>query len=283
MGAEVQPAVAANEQAEACPNCGSGFLGKFCYTCGEKWSHREDLALGHFAAHAFHEVTHLDAKVFATFRYLFTRPGYLTAEYVEGRRSRYMKPLSLFLVACALMFLADSIHPRSVYNVDWLTKQDKAGRMDALWERLAKKTHQPKELLVERVQERIHRVTTAVQFANVLSMALVLLVLYRKRYFVEHLVLAFHFLAFVFLASVLLWSVDFLPIAGAKLTWPVLLFKMVLFTGYLAFALRRVYREGTALSVAKAVVIFACVQLVLIITPIVTLVAAVAAAANAHA
>jgi hypothetical protein len=155
--------------------------------------------------------------------------------------------------------------------------------MDAAWEKLAKKTHQPKELVIERVQERIHSVTTAVQFANVLSMALVLLALYRKRYFVEHLVLAFHFLAFVYLASVLLWSVDFLPIAGEKLTWPVLLFKLVLFTGYLTFALRRVYREGTALSVAKAVVIFACVQLVLIITPIVTLVAAVVAAAKAHA
>ena len=98
----------------------------------------------------------------------------------------------------------------------------------------------------------------------------------------EHLVLAFHFLAFVYLASVLLWSVDFLPILGVKLYWPVLLFKLVLFTGYLAFALRRVYRQGTALNVVKAVVIFACVQLVLIVTPIVTLVAAVVAAANAH-
>jgi hypothetical protein len=282
MGAEVQPAVSANEQAEACPNCGSGFLGKFCYKCGEKWSHRHDLKLGHFAGHAIHELTHVDAKVFATFRYLFTRPGYLTVEYVEGRRSRYMKPLSLFLLACALMFLADSIHPRSLYNVYWLTQQDKTGKMDAAWEKLAKKTHQPKELVIERVQERIHRVTTIVQFVNVLGMAVVLLALYRKRYFVEHLVLAFHFLAFVYLASVLLWSIDFLPIAGEKLHWPVLLFKFALFVAYLTLAVRRVYQQSTGLSLVKAVVTFMCVQLVLIVTPIVTIVAAVVAAANAH-
>jgi hypothetical protein len=126
-------------------------------------------------------------------------------------------------------------------------------------------------------------VTTAVQFANVLGMAVVLLVLYRKRYFVEHLVLSFHFLAFVYLASVLLWSVDFLPIPGGKLYWPIFVFKFALFVGYLSVALHRVYRQGTALSVVKAVVAFTCVQLVLIITPIVTLVAAVVAAATAHA
>lgn len=283
MASTIQPQPALDATAELCPSCQTQLQGTFCHSCGEKQFHQKELGIRHFASHALHELTHLDTKVFATVRYLFTRPGYLTVEYVEGRRTRYMKPLSLFLVACALMFLADSIHPRSPYNVDWLAKQDKSGKIDAVWERLAKKKHQPKELVVEGVQARIHRVTTAVQFANVLGMAVVLLVLYRKRYFVEHLVLSFHFLAFVYLASVLLWSVDFLPIPGGKLYWPIFVFKFALFVGYLSVALHRVYRQGTALSVVKAVVAFTCVQLVLIITPIVTLVAAVVAAATAHA
>lgn len=280
MAAEAQPAPAAHEQAEACPACGSAFLGKFCYSCGEKWSHHDDLALGHFAAHAFHEVTHLDAKVFATLRYLFTRPGYLTVEYVAGRRSRYMKPLNLFLMAVALLFLADSIHPLSVYNVQWLTQQDKQGKINAAWEKLAAKKHLPKEVIVERVQERIHRVVTAVQFANVFGMAVILWLMYRKRYFVEHVIMALHYLAFVELCSILSWPVSSIFGSTGR---PALIFslvKIVVFVTYMFFALHRVYQQKEGITLVKAVTTFVCLQLVLILTPILTLAGAVAAAAT---
>jgi hypothetical protein len=280
MAAEAQPAAAANQQAEACPTCGSGFLGEFCYSCGEKWSHRDHLALGHFAAHAFHEVTHLDAKVFATIRYLFTRPGYLTVEYVAGRRSRYMKPLNLFLLAVGLLFLADSIHPLSVYNIQWLMKQDKQGTIDAAWAKLAAKKHLPKEVIVERVQERIHRVVTAVQFVNVLGMATILLLMYRKRYFVEHIIMALHYLAFVEFCALLSWPVTSVIGVTGRPSLIFSLLKMVLFTTYLFFAFRRVYQQSKGISAIKAVTTFACLQLVLILTPVVTLVGAVVSAAR---
>src|SRR6516225_11479891 len=99
MAATIQPQSAHHETAEVCPNCQTKLLGEFCHNCGERQFHQDELGIRHFASHALHETTHLDTKVFATMRYLFTRPGYLTVEYVEGRRSRYMKPLSLFLVA----------------------------------------------------------------------------------------------------------------------------------------------------------------------------------------
>jgi len=98
MAANAQSPAVVSEQAVLCPTCGTDVLGKFCYICGEKQTHQHELALRHFGAHALHELTHLDAKVFATVRYLFTRPGYLTTEFIAGRRARYMKPLSLFLV-----------------------------------------------------------------------------------------------------------------------------------------------------------------------------------------
>src|SRR5262249_25992517 len=187
--ADTKPAVAVSEGIQLCMNCSTALQGPFCHRCGEKRLHAHELAIRHFAVHALHELTHLDAKVFATVRYLFTKPGYLTAEYLAGPRSRYMKPLSLFLVAVALMFLADSIHPQSIYNMHWLMKRDRRGKMDAAWEKLAAVKHQPKEWIIEQVQERVHRVVTAVQFANVLWMAIVLWLMYRKRYFVEHLVM----------------------------------------------------------------------------------------------
>src|SRR5262249_51391498 len=80
-----------------------------------------------------------------------------------------------------------------------------------------------RELIVEQVQERIHRVVTAVQFANVLGMATILWLtilwlMYRKRYFVEHVVMAFHFLAFLYLCTILSWPLD--PIMGGRQAVP---------------------------------------------------------------
>jgi len=191
-----------------------------------------------------------------------------------------MKPLNLFLMAVALLFLADSIHPLSVYNLEWLTKQDKQGRINAAWEKLAAKKHLPKEVIVERVQERIHRVVTAVQFANVFGMAVILWLMYRKRYFVEHLIMALHYLAFVELCSILSWPVS--SIFGSQ-GRPVLIFsllKAVVFITYLFFAFRRVYSQKTGITLAKAVTTFVCLQLVLILTPIMTLAGAIVAAAR---
>jgi hypothetical protein len=99
MAANVQPAPAASQLVEACPSCGIELQGKFCHKCGEKEFHRHDLSVKHFLLHALGEFTHLNSKIFATLRYLFTRPGYLTLEYTSGRKAKYMKPLGLFLLA----------------------------------------------------------------------------------------------------------------------------------------------------------------------------------------
>lgn len=199
----VQSDLVVQQETGACPNCGTQLIGKYCHHCGEKQIHGHDLTLRHFFLHALHEFTHLDSKVFATVRYLFTRPGFLTQEFVAGRRSRYMKPLALFLIASALFFVVGSFVMLSGFEVRKLTNADKTGKMDAAWDKLAQKKHLPKEIIVDRVQETMHKVATAAQLANVVAMAALLALLFRRRYFVEHLVFSLHFLSFTYLASVL--------------------------------------------------------------------------------
>lgn len=278
--ASAQPNPIVHSPTQLCPSCGTDLAGSFCHLCGEKKFHQHDLAVKHFLLHVLDEFTHLDSKVFATLRCLFLKPGFLTAEFIAGRRSRYMKPLSLFLASVALLFMADSIHPLSSYNVQRLMKLDTKGSMDVIWQKLAAKKHQPKELIIEKVQEQIHRVVTAVQFFNVLGMALVLWLMYQKRYFVEHLVMTLHYLAFTELCAVLSWPVR--SVLGETGT-PFQIFSWLqipLFIFYLFLAFRRVYGQKTGITLAKAVVSFVCVQLVLVLTLFLTLVGAMIATAK---
>ncbi|HKR95034.1 MAG TPA: DUF3667 domain-containing protein [Candidatus Angelobacter sp.] len=282
MAANVQPAPAASQLVEACPSCGIELQGKFCHKCGEKEFHRHDLSVKHFLLHALGEFTHLNSKIFATLRYLFTRPGYLTLEYTSGRKAKYMKPLSLFLLAVASMFLADSIHPRSAYSISFINQNDKSGNLDLMWNKLAAKKHMPKKLLLERIQETIHRVASAAQLVNVGAMACILAVLYRRRYFVEHLVFSLHFLSFTYLATVSLWPLASNLGVKTAASWILFGVETVVFFSYLFTALQRVYRSGGRVETFfKTLLAYAVTQLFIVLIPILVMLGAIISAARA--
>lgn len=89
-----------------CASCGSALQGKYCHACGEKQlDPHHDFSVLHFLEETFESFTHLDSRVIRSYKYLFIRPGFLTAEFMVGRRVRYMKPVPLFLVAGLLFYL----------------------------------------------------------------------------------------------------------------------------------------------------------------------------------
>jgi hypothetical protein len=252
------------------------FLGDFCHGCGEKQPHTEELTFRHFVLHATHDLTHIDSKIFATLRYLFTRPGFLTQEFIAGRRRRYMRPFSLFLVAVAVFFLADAFKPVSSYNVKRLTEQDKKGQIRAAWKQLAEAKHVSEEVIIERVQDTMHRASNAAQILNALAMAIVLTLFFRKRYFVEHLVFSMHFLSITFFGTVLL-----LPLQSRLSGRMFALLATVVFMVYLFLSMRRVYGQGRVATFFKAVAAYAVTQLLVGLTFILVLVTAVVRAALA--
>jgi hypothetical protein len=48
--------------------------------------------------------THFDGKFFQTLRVLFTRPGFLTRAYLDGKRRQYLPPVQLYVFTSALFF-----------------------------------------------------------------------------------------------------------------------------------------------------------------------------------
>jgi hypothetical protein len=90
-------------QAQACRNCGAHATGHYCPNCGQETR----IALptfGTFMREAAGRYVALDGRAWRTLFALVARPGFLTLEYFNGRRRRYIRPARLFLVLYLLLF-----------------------------------------------------------------------------------------------------------------------------------------------------------------------------------
>lgn len=92
-----------------CKNCSNLLQANFCAFCGQpdKDVKRPVLAL---LKELMHVIFELDGRAYRTVFFLLTRPGYLSKEYVEGRRARYTPPLRLFLILSILLFFTLSFN-----------------------------------------------------------------------------------------------------------------------------------------------------------------------------
>lgn len=92
-----------------CANCGAELGGPWCHACGQKRLGPEDRRFGHLLAQFIEALTDLDSRFWRSLRTLMLAPGRLSAEYLAGRRQRYMAPVTLFILANVLYFLAPGI------------------------------------------------------------------------------------------------------------------------------------------------------------------------------
>ena len=105
-GAIEKPTGQAGEPHGACTDCGQPTTGRFCANCGQPTHvHRSLLHLGE---EMLHGVLHFDARIWRTLPLLAFNPGRLTREWVQGRRTRYVSPLAMYLFTVFLMFFAFS-------------------------------------------------------------------------------------------------------------------------------------------------------------------------------
>jgi hypothetical protein len=88
-----------------CKSCGNTFAGNYCNECGEKVLHASDRSFKKFAGAIFKAITFADSTFVQTLWLVLKRPGFISREFIEGRRVNYLKPLSLFLVLNLAYFL----------------------------------------------------------------------------------------------------------------------------------------------------------------------------------
>jgi hypothetical protein len=90
---------------KTCLNCGAVVGERFCTHCGQENLEPKE-TVGHLVRHFFEDITHFDGKFFVTIKDLIIRPGFLTREYVAGRRMSYLNPIRMYIFISAIFFIA---------------------------------------------------------------------------------------------------------------------------------------------------------------------------------
>jgi hypothetical protein len=87
-----------------CLNCGALVQGRFCHVCGQENIVTKENFFS-LVKHFVYDILHFDSKFFDTLRYLLFRPGYLSKQYVAGKRVSFLNPIRMYLFTSALFFL----------------------------------------------------------------------------------------------------------------------------------------------------------------------------------
>jgi thiamine biosynthesis protein ThiS len=251
-----------------CPSCGTGCSDKFCPVCGEKKAGRDDFSLRHFFYHLFEAFFHADSRIVRSFRVLFTEPGFLSAEYVRGRRKPYLHPLQMFFVANLAYFLLQPLTRWSGLRANLYVHMHMMS-YSAFASRLVECRVAAQGVSLADFARAFDHVVDIQARSLVLLMvpvfALVLWVLEwrKRRFFGEHVVFALHFYSFWIVAVFLVIFGLSIPVimflAHRGMRFPESNINLVLgwvaravLAVYLFVALRTFYRDKAPVAAFKA-------------------------------
>ena len=255
-----------------CPSCGVQSAGRFCPNCGEKRAGPGDFSVRHYFDVVINFITHFDTKGYRTLWAILSKPGYPSTEYLRGSRVRYLKPFPLFVALNIIYFLSATLFYISTFT----TPLDLQLSMNDYYRGYAqaqvnKKMNKEKisyEVLEAKYNERAGVLSRTLIFLFIPIFAAIFCALFfrKRKYFVEHVVVATHFWSFVLILLGIVLPLVSLPMVllfgeqSVAATYTahdneLSVVLQICFAVYLFFMLRRVYGVSNWYSAVTAVAI----------------------------
>ena len=262
-----------------CGNCEAPLTGPYCAACGQH-AHASARSLSAVLHDGWHDLTHVDGRLWHTLWLLFSAPGRLTQDFFQERRARYLPPVRLYLVLSLVFFslgvstgqfsaspeAAGSHHTPDIPCDDiLLANYPTVARLSR--DACARFVKMGSDTFVKTMTHNIPKM----MFVFLPLMAAVMLLIYwrPRRYYVEHLVFLLHNHSALFLSFVAQALVDILarfwhPFAVVGSITELLLFLYVLWYPYAA--MRRYYAQGRGLTAVKYLFIGLAYAVCLVLT-----------------
>jgi Protein of unknown function (DUF3667) len=128
-----------------CHNCNTSFdeTDNFCRKCGQE-NHDLKVPIPHILEEVFEGFTHFDNKFFTTIKSIFSKPGLITKDFLDGKRTRFVAPLRLFFfISTTYFFLYSCSQSKSeelIKDPTWIKEQVDKFTVEDLLNRLEVKS-----------------------------------------------------------------------------------------------------------------------------------------------
>ena len=254
-----------------CLNCSASLHGSFCGACGQR-AVPPNPTVRELAGDAWHELTGYDGRIMATLRGL-ARPGFLTREYLDGRRVHYLPPVRVYLIVSLMYFVIAASVPEEIANRDVGTVEGPGGMRVGITrdkDGPAMSAEDRTELLAQvesapwyvrpmirsiaedpaGFRQRMFTIMPRVFFALLPVFAAVVALFYRKRHFPTALVFAVHLHAFAFIIFAISESLKFT--GSEHLAERVGALMAIVFAVYAVRSFRVVFGGSWPITMAKA-------------------------------
>ena len=189
-----------------CKNCGNTFAGFYCNQCGEKVLGPQDRSFRTFTTGIFRAITLADSKFARTLGLVIRKPGFLSREFADGRRVKYLAPMSLFFVLNLVYFLFPLIQ---LFNASLRTQINSFHGRSAVQVVASKMTRlhiqdvHSFSILYDQKTTGLAKMLV-ILFAVLASLPLNLIYRSRQRYFTDHVALAVELVCFNLFINALL-------------------------------------------------------------------------------
>lgn len=236
-----------------CLDCESVFEGRYCGHCGQKAQHRR-LPIKALFHDVLHDLFHFEHKITDTLWMLIRKPGFLTKEYLEGRRTRWVTPFRLFLVMSFICFLIPN-EVTSAYDGFLQGVFSSQNETSTIQHQNIPNDHQQDKTISTKNTEKIHELTHSyMPKVPLFTMPFFAWLLYlydrrKKKLFFDNLILSIHHHAFSYIIFIAITVANLLP-NGFEIYFslPLILTPIV----HLGIARRQITMEGWFTTMARS-------------------------------
>ena len=247
-------------ETKLCKNCNSELIGNYCSDCGQEVKDM-NLSIFYFIKEFFGNLFSLDSKVFVTIKYLITRPGFLSIEYISGRRKQYTLPSRLYLFTSIIsiilfsLLVEDTTRYLKFKNEGYgiTIAEDINGKAAQSFILMGNLSESWKDIDDEPLQFDVLSYISKIFLFLVPIFALLMKCFYWKRLYIHHLILILHNHSFILINATLIFLINKLfNLFGYDIINGLLIFILILLVNlYLYISTLRFYNTGKIITLIK--------------------------------
>jgi len=200
-----------------CLNCDANVNGSFCHLCGQSVRDNIDRSIGQLLGEFFGTIFFFDNRFFLSLRYLLLFPCRMTIEFLDGKRKKFISPVTLFLFFNLIYFFLSPLSDYSLSLEDqYYSQYYSSWIQEPMAQKLRTEGLDP-DVYAITYQNASDNISQTIMILNIPMIAffIFLMAFKRRRFYYDSLIFAFHFFSLFMLSWILLDFVDrlcqFLP------------------------------------------------------------------------